>query len=249
LLQNINEKSLDESIFQIPEDYTEALPLKKEKSKAEATTPQASSGKESGEAPWGRYYSASGEVRVTMNPKMKPMVKIINESDGESVCKLITVKKGKESKPRNITLNIKDSENEPFLGSKGIEVVIVKVERGEVFVIIEQKADMLSEIGPAEDRFFKMDPKYNVVAKGFIVDANKDLTIKLVADCPDSPVTKGYFSIYRGNYSDEIERVEFSFKHGEYKTWEYTKDKKIGTWEFSLLQGAAKVSYWQPQDE
>lgn len=205
-----------------------------------------SSGDETAEAPWGRSYSAGAKVTIQLDTEMEPEIKIENDQEEPSVCRLISRKGDKESKPRRIYLETASGTSEPFLGFKGFQSVTLEVDTGKVFFIVEQKGDAFSKNGYAEDRYLKTSKKYATVGKGFLVDSTRNLLVKLAADSKDTDGAEGYFKLFRGSYTDTIDSIPINLKNGESETWEYPAGKGIASWEITLTSGGIRISYRQP---
>jgi hypothetical protein len=227
-------------------EYADADSSKEEKSVQVESSEKPSPGTETPEAPWGRSYSAGAKVTVQLDTQMEPEIKIENEQEGVSVCRLTSRKGDEESEPRRIVLKTASSTEEPFLGFQGFQSVTLEVDTGKVFFIVEQKGTMFSKNGYAEDRYLKTSKEYETVGKGFLVDPDRNLRIILAADSKNTPGADGYFKLFKGSYTDTIDSIPFNLKNGESEVWEYPAGKGIASWEITLTSGGIRISYRQP---
>jgi hypothetical protein len=242
-LSNIKEGKLDPALFEIPADYTEAVAGQKTPAKEPSQAPESKASVESGRAPWGGIYSAGAKITVALDPEMKPKVAISNRIDGESVCKFTSKKKGKEPTTRTISLGFKSKTEEPFLGFGGTESVALEVEKGEVLLTVNQEGG--AGAGYGEDIYIHTYGKYKNVGKAFNIDTARNLTVTITSD---SPETVGNIKFFAGSYTDEIESEEFALKRGETRSWQYSPDKKVASFEVNLTGGAIRFSFRQPDE-
>ncbi|GEM_PF-3732740 len=241
LLTNIKETELDPALFAISANYSEAPSGQKTTEKQSPKRQEANTSGENSRAPWGGSYAAGSKVSVALDPEMETKIVISNSIDGESICKFTSQKASKEPKTSTITLKSKSSKEEPFLGFGGIEMVTLKVEKGEVFLTVEQKAGMGK--GYAEDKYMHTYGKYKTVGQSFTVDPGHNLAITITSDSPEAV---GNIRVFRGSQTDEIETIEFQLKDGEAKSWKYAADKKAASFEVTLTEGAIRLSFRQP---
>jgi hypothetical protein len=233
--------------FTLPAGYALADSQDKPKPEQPKSDEKSTPEKENPQAPWGRSYSAGAKVTVQLDTEMEPEIRIENDQEGVSVCRLTSRKGDTESKPRRIVLKTESSAEEPFLGIKGFQSVTLEVDTGKVFFIVEQKGDMFSKQGYAEDRYLKTSKKYSTAGKGFLVAADHNLLIKLAADSKETNGAEGYFKLFKGSYTDTIDSIPFSLQNGESEIWEYPANKGIASWEITLTGGGIRISYRQPE--
>jgi hypothetical protein len=200
------------------------------------------------EAPWGRHYKAGDTVKISLNPSMEATVKIRNMSEGESECDIIATKNEKDLPPKKIVLKTAASSKKPYDESKGLEAVSLNVNKGEIFFTVEQEAASFAEDEYAVDCFLQWEKKYGTVGKGFTADPEKNFVLTITADNQDTSDTEGSFKVFRGNYTDEIESVEFVLKNGETKIWKYPASQKAKTLDLILTQGNLRISCRQPDE-
>jgi hypothetical protein len=203
--------------------------------------------KEKPQAPWGHSYSAGAKVTVQLDSEMQPEIRIENDQEGVSVCRMTSRKGDTVSKPRRMVLETESSTEEPFLGFKGFQSVTLEVDTGKVFFIVEQNGDAYSKQGYAEDRYLKTTKRYRTVGKGFLVAVDHNLLIKLAADSKETNGAEGYFKLFKGSYTDTIDSIPFSLQNGESETWEYPANQDIASWEITLTSGGIRISYRQPE--
>jgi len=217
-LRNIVEGTVDETLLQVPTDYTRL----KTPEEIEAALPSIT-GKATGESPLARRVSAGGELRISVTPGNSYRAKVENRSKDGSEC---TITPFKGSQP---VADYVQSYAMSYVGERQESLIGVQVEADEIVIRVD-KGQVIAE-AILEPSSFSDDKsaEYFLLGRGrgLTADPDRQLKITVVGDSQYGSESKCRLHVYNQTYVDgmeqkeTIEDVEFVLANGESKSWDY----------------------------
>ncbi len=239
-LQNIQERPLADSLFKIPEDYTEFVepPLETPPPPPSLTTLEV------GSAPTGRRISTGGTLKIAINPAADVTVKMRNDTPDGSSWSLIPCKSGTKltDRAKEYSLTKRWAEEQAGFNcfpdpEKMPDTIMIEVAAGLISVVVEQSQHV--GMGVVRDYYIK-----GPTIHGLGLLPMTPLAITITGDSQDTPESTGKFSVDRPGAENPDEEISFTVKNGETKSWSFTKEESMG--QLKIERGAIKVHVEQP---
>ena len=242
-LRNIEQKDLDDSLFQPPEGYTRLtrMPVPAPDWAGDLTkAPRI-------EAPFEETLPAGGIVRIPLKRGFKIKVHGKSVSDGNAALTAVAFKEGRPVKdPSMSTFNLSRKGQgvtvSPRETSAEADEVVVRVREGQVHItteLVEAPAGIV-----LQKTFVK-----NMSGKELHVDTDKPFRMTLQDDPKDGTGTRGQLVFYQGRaqHKKELKQEALRMKDGEARIWELPADEGIGTITLNVLDGGTHVRLEQPE--